>query len=93
MEEEIVSRRKANYTFLLLFAVNIFLLTANLSLYVRTIKNFVYYVLFPSNFAAVSIVESVNKFSSNIKEIVNIHQENLALKQDIERLSFWKPME
>jgi len=86
MEEEIVSRRKANYAFLL-FAVNIFLLTANLTIYVRTIKNFIYYVLFPSNFAATHIVESANKLSSNIKEIVNIHQENLSLKQSIERFS------
>jgi rod shape-determining protein MreC len=33
------------------------------------------------------IVESTNKFSANIKEIVNIHQENLALKKAIERFS------
>jgi rod shape-determining protein MreC len=33
------------------------------------------------------IVESTNKFSTNIKEIVNIHQENLALKKAIERFS------
>lgn len=91
MEEEIASRRQANYAFLLLFTINIFLLTANLSAYVRTIKNFVYYMLYPSNFAAMRIVESTNKFSSSIKEIVNIHQENLALKEAIQKLAFLEP--
>jgi rod shape-determining protein MreC len=88
MEEEIVSHRKANYTFLLLFTINIFLLTANLTDYIRTIKNFVYYVLYPSSIAAVTVVDSADKFSSNIGEIVRIHQENLALKETIKRLSF-----
>jgi len=72
----------------LLFTVNIFLLTANLTSYVLTLKNFVYYVLFPSNIAAVGAVESVNKFSSNIGEIIRIHQENLELKKTIKRLNF-----
>jgi len=88
MEEEIVSRRKANYAFLLLFTINIFLLSANLTVPVRTIKNFVYYVLFPSNAAAACIVDSVDKFSSNIGEIVRIHQENMTLKQSIKSLSY-----
>jgi rod shape-determining protein MreC len=88
MEEEIVSRRKANYTFLLLFTINIFLLTANLTAYVRTIKNFIYYILFPSNITAVGIVESADKFSSNIGEIIRIHQENLELKKYIKRMTF-----
>ena len=86
--EETVSRRNANYTFLLLFTVNIFLLTANLSLYVRTIKNFVYYVMFPSNAAAVGIVESADRFSANIGEIIRIHRENLELKQTIKQMGF-----
>ena len=83
MEEEIVSYRKASYVFLLLFTTNIFLLTANFTGYVRTIKNFVYYVLFPSNVAAVSIVDSVDNISANIKDIVRVHQENLrAVRQE-----------
>ena len=88
MEEEIVSHRKANYAFLLLFTINIFLLTANLTGYICTIKNFIYYVLFPSNIAASGIVDSVDKFSSNIREIVRVHQENLALRESIKRLSY-----
>ncbi len=88
MEEEIVSHRKANYAFLLLFTINIFLLTANLTNYICTIKNFIYYVLFPSSNAASCIVDSAGKFSSNVREIVRVHQENLELKEAIKRYSF-----
>jgi rod shape-determining protein MreC len=86
--EETVSRRNASYIFILLFSVNIFLLTANLTSSVRTLKYFIYYVLFPSNAAASGIVDSLDKFSMNVKEIVHVHQENLELKQTVKRLIF-----
>lgn len=85
MHEDFVAYRKTFLTFLFLLSVNVFFLTANLTGYVRTIKNFLFYVVSPTPFAASRLVITGQKFSDNIAEIVSVHQENLMLKKSLEK--------
>lgn len=88
MEEDLFTRRRANFAFLLLLAVNLFFLTAHLSDFVHGLKNFISYVLFPSQKAANLVVHSSQGLSRNIKDIVRIHQENLELRKELEKYTF-----
>ena len=85
MHEDFVAYRKPFLTFLFLLSVNVFFLTANLTGYVRTIKNFLFYIISPTPFAASRLVITGQKFSDNVAEIVNVHQENLVLKKTLEK--------
>jgi rod shape-determining protein MreC len=94
MEEDLISRRRSNFTFLLLLAVTIFFLTAHLTGYVRGLKNFLFYILYPTPAAASRVIQLEQQTSENLKEIVRIHQENLMLKGVLEKYAFldieWK---
>jgi rod shape-determining protein MreC len=85
MHEDLVAYRKSFLTFLFLLSVNVFFLTANLTEYVRTVKNFVFYIISPTPFAASRLVIVGQQFSDNIAELVNVHQENLLLKRSLQK--------
>jgi rod shape-determining protein MreC len=85
MHEDFVAYRKPLLTFLFLLSVNVFFLTGNLTEYVRTIKNYFFYIISPTPFAASRLVITGQKFSDNVAEIVKVHQENLMLKRSLEK--------
>jgi rod shape-determining protein MreC len=85
MHEDFGAPRKPFLTFLFLLTVNVFFLTANLTGYVRTIKNFIFYIISPTPFAASRLVITGQKFSDNVAELVNVHQENIRLKKTLEQ--------
>jgi rod shape-determining protein MreC len=85
MDEETLTSRSSNLTFVFLVAVNILLLTAHLTGYVRTIKNFLYYVLMPFPATSSRIVQTGQNATQNIAEIVRIHQDNQVLRKSLEK--------
>ena len=85
MEEDLFSHRRSNITFIFLFFINVFLLTAHLTGYIRGFKSFLYYVLYPSPVAATMVMQFGQNLSQNITELVRIHQENLMLRKTAEK--------
>ena len=83
--EEYYSHRHTNLLFLFLFVFCLLLLTARLTGYVRSVKNFLFYVLSPTPEAATRVVQAGQGVSLNLKDIVNVHQENLILRKSLER--------
>lgn len=88
MEEDLLISRRSNLTFVFLLAVSIFLLAARLTGYVKGLKSILFYVLYPSLSAANQIIQSEQKIAQNIKEIVRVHQENLALRKTLQRYAY-----
>jgi rod shape-determining protein MreC len=89
MEDLFQTRRASNLSFVFLLALTTFLLSAHLTGYVRLFKNFLYYLLSPTTITASKVVMSSKNIGSVIKEIVHVHQENIALRktlQDYEKL-------
>ncbi|MBN1824154.1 MAG: rod shape-determining protein MreC [Endomicrobiales bacterium] len=86
--EDFLTRRRSSFTFLFLTAINIALLTAHLTGYVGTIKDLLYYVLFPAQDVSARIVRSGQKFSQNVSEVINVHQENAKLKKMLEKYAY-----
>ena len=85
MEEDFFSHRQSNLVFLFLVAVNIFLLTAHLSGFVRGFKNFFFYILAPAPQSAARVMQVEQGVVGNLQEIVNVHQENVALRKLVEQ--------
>lgn len=78
-------RRRTVFTFLFLIAVNVFLLTARLNEYVLNLKSFLFYVLVPTPQAATSTIRITQKLFGNVSEIVRVHQENIALRRELDK--------
>jgi rod shape-determining protein MreC len=69
--------------------LTIFLLSSHLTGYVHLLKHFLFYVLSPAPATASRVIMSSKNTASSIKEIVRVHQENIALRrtlQDYEKL-------
>lgn len=77
----------ANIVLLILLIVGFFLVAAGLSPSVKLIKNFVYYVSYPSISTANQIFQYSGNFAENIKDMVYIRQENIAYKQKNQELT------
>jgi rod shape-determining protein MreC len=89
MEDLLHTRHASNLSFVFLLSLTIFLLSAHLTGYVHLFKNFVYYIFSPSPITASKVVLSSKNIGGNIREIVQSHQENIALRktlQDYEKL-------
>ncbi len=82
--------RKSKYgsiTFLILLLIGFFLIIASLTSPVRFIKNFVYYVSYPSLRTADCIFRSVGTFVDDVKAIVYVHWENVVFKKKNQELT------
>src|SRR3989339_31528 len=88
MEEEFLSHRHYNYIFIFLLAVCTLLLSARLSSYVRGLKDLLFYVVIPSPQSAARFIQSGQKLSENLTQIVKVHQENIELKKTLGRYAF-----
>ncbi|MDR2709094.1 MAG: rod shape-determining protein MreC [Elusimicrobiota bacterium] len=69
------------FIFIVLLFISIFCLIFNTTPYVRIFKNSVYYILYPSVSAASQLLDSSADISQNIKSLINVHQDNLKLKE------------
>lgn len=83
MIDEILSFRRSTFIFLLLTAINIFLLTAQLSKYIRGFKDVLFYILLPSPANASKAINSFQEVSYDLKELVRVHQDNIVLRERI----------
>lgn len=88
MDEDFYTRRRANFGLVILLTVSILLLTAHLSNFVRGLKNFVYYIVAPTPQSANRVVHSGNDLFLTFKEVVSIHQDNLALRSALEKYTY-----
>ncbi|AKL98700.1 rod shape-determining protein MreC [Endomicrobium proavitum] len=71
----------ANIVFLILLIIGFVLLIARLTPAVRLVKNFIYYVSYPSINTANQIFGFAGSFADKIKSIVYANQENIVYKQ------------
>jgi rod shape-determining protein MreC len=85
MTEDNFPRRRSNFTFIFLITINVFLLTARLNTYILDVKSFLFYILIPTPQAATRTIQITQKLFGNIGEIVRVHQDNLALKKELEK--------
>ena len=88
MDEELLSHRHSNYAFIFLIAICVLLLTAHLSGYIRSLKDFLFYIVVPTPQYAMRFIQSGQKLSENLTQIVKIHQENIELKNRIEKYAY-----
>jgi rod shape-determining protein MreC len=89
MDDLIHTRRASNLSFIFLLVISILLLSAHLTGSVRVVKHFIYYVLSPVPSAATQVVLSAGDTGGTVKELVRVHQENIALRamlQEYEKL-------
>ena len=77
---------KTSIIFLILLIIGFIFLIARLTPAVRLVKNFVYYVSYPSINAANQIFQYTGSFADNIKSIVYVRQENITYKQENQEL-------
>ena len=54
----------------------------------KILKNFLFYVFNPAPASAEKVVESGGQILVNLKEIVSVHEQNAALKKEIERYNY-----
>ena len=85
MEEDFNSHRKSNLIFLFLLAISLFFMTARFSDYVNGTKKFLFYLMSPTPEASTFVINSSQRFSGNIKELVKAHQENIILHKKLEQ--------
>lgn len=85
MEEDFYSHRRSNLIFLFLLTTSVFFMTARLSDYVTGFKNFLFYLVSPTPVTSSKVINSSQRFSRNIKELVNARQENILLRNKIEQ--------
>lgn len=88
MQEQISSSRGSNLIFILLLLIDLFLLTAHLNIYVKTLKNFLFYIVSPVPAAAEKVIETGGQVWSNIRNIVYVNEENASLRKSLERYSY-----
>ncbi|MCB4792656.1 MAG: rod shape-determining protein MreC [Elusimicrobia bacterium] len=60
-------------------------MTTRLNDYVIGFKNFLFYLISPTPIASSKVINSSQRFSKNIKELVKAHQENINLKKKLEK--------
>lgn len=88
MDEDFYTRRRANFGLVILLTVSILLLTAHLSNFVRGLKNFAYYIVAPTPQSANRVIHSGNNLFQTFKEVVSIHQDNIALRTSLEKYTY-----
>jgi len=73
--------RLGSVIFVVLVLIGFFFMFGGFTSCVVSIKNFVYYILYPNLSTANFILHSVENTADNIKSLVRTHQENVAYKQ------------
>lgn len=81
------SSRNSFFLFLLLTAINVFLLTARLNDYVLNLKSFLFYVIVPTPQNATRTIQVTHRLFGNISDIVRVHQDNISLRAELDRLA------
>lgn len=85
MEEGLYPHRKPNLIFIFLLAISVLFMTTRFNEYVIGFKNFLFYLISPTPITSSKVINSSQRFSRNIKELVKAHQENIVLKKKLEQ--------
>lgn len=88
MEEELHSPRRAHVIFAVLIIVSISLLAAHLTLPVRALKHFVYYIVNPTPVAASRALQSGQYLARNLRDLIRVNEDNIRLRSTIRRYSY-----
>jgi rod shape-determining protein MreC len=78
------NEKRSKYTsvvFIIIILISLFCLFARQTASVRVVKNFIYYILYPTIETAHLTFTATGDIAQNFKEIVSIHQDNLNYKR------------
>ena len=74
-------KNHAGIVYIILLVVGFLLIIARLAPSVKLIQTFIYYSVYPTVGAANKIYSTTGSFADNIKDIVNVREENIRYKQ------------